>query len=1103
MKSHPSYELIGAVGQGRRATVYRARDLALKREVAIKELNDEALRDEALLQRFWEEARLLANVEHDNLVQIYGLDQERGWVIMELADSSLAASLAGGPLPADWVRSVLRQVLEGLDCLHHQGRIHGAIKPANLLLTSQGIVKLSDTAGVAGGPAADAPPKYLAPEQLDPSFGPVGTGVDLYCLGFTALELLTGSDFDALFPVVEAGADGWRLLHGSAMPLPAAAAVILGLPPDVARVIDRLLQKNVADRYASAADALKDLDDMPAAPLAAWSSVRTVAPVQAIPIAPANPPTVRVPNAARAARPDAPARETLQPTMFPVLQSPSGRNTPFPPVAVAPGPNPAKGQPALQTVRDTLKYPRWSRRWINQKLENPRVLYPVCGTIAFVTVLLLANLLFNRFGSGPTPAPGPGPTPIPEPTPAVTSTVTLRPVKIMSFPTGASIFIDGEPIQEKTNAILKLKTGQHKIHVELKGFVNANQSIDVPADGPEVNPVDFSLIEVRSNLVPTPTSKPREPPPPPGRLQVRSHPDTATVFVDDKERGQTPLEIELPPGKYRVRLKHALYKPRQQEVEIRAGEPLSIDQPLEPLRAFGSFALLVGVHEVDGLPVFRHAPADMAELGRTLLAAGYSKRNVTVLAQSLNANPESLPTAERIQETVSALVKDRYPGDTLLLALAGPIIVRPGDTASYFCPAGADMAKPATLVSLAEIFQQLAACPAQTKVVLIDGNRIGPTFPARPTAAKPEDLVPPGVTVLLATTNGEPGYVHARARHGVFWHFVLRGLRGAAGGGDTVTVGMLAEYVRERTRQYSDRFYKMEQTPKLLSSSARALAAPLAAPEPALRLLLEGDALQEKEEFEKAAEKYGLAIASRKEVEAYLGRAEACFPLRRYGEMIDDCTEALRLDPGNAAASDLLGDAHRGKSGKLTDMKLNEMQVALQCYDAAILSDPDYAPFYQSRGVARGSIALVYGRNKEMDKAKAEDQLAIADFCQAINRSPRPHSRYFEARARAYKRLGEYDRAADDYTAALQSGERLPPDDLFLLYYNRGQVYIENKDFKRAEADFAKAATLNRDDPDPHKWRARALDGLGRTDDAKEARAKETELRKRQPGSSK
>jgi serine/threonine protein kinase len=175
MKSHPSYELVGAVGRGRLATVYRARDIALKREVAIKELNDTALADPQLLQRFWDEARFLANLEHDNVVQIYGLDQERGWVIMELADSALDTVVARGPLPAASVRGVLRQVLDGLDCLHQQGHIHGAIKPGNLLVTGQGLVKLSDITGVSGGSSSVSVPKYLAPEQLDPAFGPIGS----------------------------------------------------------------------------------------------------------------------------------------------------------------------------------------------------------------------------------------------------------------------------------------------------------------------------------------------------------------------------------------------------------------------------------------------------------------------------------------------------------------------------------------------------------------------------------------------------------------------------------------------------------------------------------------------------------------------------------------------------------------------------------------------------------------------------------------------------------------------------------------------------------------------------------------------------------------
>jgi serine/threonine-protein kinase len=1106
MKSHPSYELVGAIGQGRYATVYRARDLALNREVAIKELNDEARGDERLLQRCWEEARFLAGVEHDNVVQIYGLDQERGWIVMELAEGSLAASLAAGPLPIDSARSVLRQVLDGLDCLHHHGRTHGAVKPANLLISSAGVVKLSDTTGVAGASAADRPTKYLAPEQLDSTLGSVGPAADLYCLGFTVLELLVGPDFDALFPGVEVGPDGWRQVHASLAPLPAAATVLPGLPADLARVIDRLLQKRVADRYATAADVLKDLEDAPTVAPAKSSPLKTqVATADASVFL--SPPTLRVPKPQPTPAAEPSGRETLLPTMFPVVQTPEDlRVSELAPVTVAPAAR-SKIKPALETVRDIQQYPRWSRLWINQKLENPRVLYPLCGSIALVTVLLLANLLFKHFGSGTTPKPEPIPV------------LTLRPVRITSFPAGANIYIDGELKSEKTDASFDLEPGQHQVRVELKEFVASNQVVDVPIDGPDPKPVEFTLIAKHTDtgpkhtdtgpkhtdtgqlIVPPMTS--RIPPPlPPGKLLVRSSPDKATVFVDGEDKGQTPLDLELKLGEHTVRFERALFKTKQLPVTIRSGQPTSIDQPLEPLRAPGSFALLIGVREVEGLSVFRHSSSEMAELGRVLTSGGLPTANLTVLAQGFNVNPTALPTADRIRQAFKELLKDRYPDDVLLVALSGPAIIRPGDSESYFCPQGADIARPSTLIPLTAFFQQLAACPAKTKFVLIDSNRVGPSYPTRPPAANLEKLIPPGVTALLATPNGEPAPLHVESRHSVFWFFVLRGLRGAANRG-AITIGALADYVREQTRQYVDKFYKIEQTPKLVAASPAALSVRLTDPDGASRFLLEGELLLEKKDYKKAIEKLSLALAERKDVLAYLYRAEAYYPSHRYAEMIEDCTAALQLDPGNAAASDLLGDAHLGNAGKPPNMNLSEVKVAIENYDAAVQADPDYAPFFQSRAVARGSMAIAYYDKKEPEKAKAEDQLAVADFCQAVNLAPRPHYLYFAMRARAYKRLEKYDRVVDDYTAALQTGETIDPEDLFLLYFNRGQAYMDIRDYKKAESDFDKAAKLDPNDPAPHRRRAKALDELGRTEEAKEERAKDVKLRGLVPARSK
>jgi serine/threonine protein kinase len=271
MKSHPTYEVLEEIGRGGVATVYRARDLALKRYVAIKELDVKFQNDQRQMEHFWEEAQFLANLRHDNIVQVHGLDKERGWIIMELMKGSLDAKLAEGALPPDLVRSVLRQTLGALQALHQSRKFHGGVKPGNLLINDQGRVKLSDSAGIASSEELRRPTgsaKYLAPEMLNPELGAVGTQVDLYCLGLAALEMLRGSGFDKLFKGVSGGAGdpelAWMRWHSSAAEvLPPVKELMPSAPPDLARVIDKLIKKNVAERYASAAEALQDLDNKP------------------------------------------------------------------------------------------------------------------------------------------------------------------------------------------------------------------------------------------------------------------------------------------------------------------------------------------------------------------------------------------------------------------------------------------------------------------------------------------------------------------------------------------------------------------------------------------------------------------------------------------------------------------------------------------------------------------------------------------------------------------------------------------------------------------------------------------------------------------------
>lgn len=267
------YEILEEIGQGESAVVYRAHDLALKRNVAIKELTDAVRNDPTQAKLYFEEAAFFASHEHEHIVKVHGFDRERGWIIMELLPTNVARKLAEGPLGAALVRSVVAQALKGLQFLHQQHKLHGAIKPANLLIDPQGRIKLGDAPGLTHEGEVQKPRgnmKYVAPEMLSPEFGAIGVGVDLYCLGFTALEMLAGPGFESRFKGVGDGAIdpelGWLRLHGSrAEPMPRATEIVPDLPADLAQVIDRLLARDVNQRYASAAEALADLPDAPVA----------------------------------------------------------------------------------------------------------------------------------------------------------------------------------------------------------------------------------------------------------------------------------------------------------------------------------------------------------------------------------------------------------------------------------------------------------------------------------------------------------------------------------------------------------------------------------------------------------------------------------------------------------------------------------------------------------------------------------------------------------------------------------------------------------------------------------------------------------------------
>ncbi len=196
------YHLAELVGQGGMATIYRARDTKLGREVAIKVLRGEYGSDVSFLARFQREAQAAAQLNHPNVVAVfdYGQDPVGPYIVMELVTGGdLAGALRErGPLPPTVAASICQQIADALDAAHGRGIVHRDIKPSNVLLSTGGRVKVADfgiaqaftdakltMTGVTMGSV-----HYFSPEQARGD--PVGSPSDIYSVGLVMYEMLTG-----------------------------------------------------------------------------------------------------------------------------------------------------------------------------------------------------------------------------------------------------------------------------------------------------------------------------------------------------------------------------------------------------------------------------------------------------------------------------------------------------------------------------------------------------------------------------------------------------------------------------------------------------------------------------------------------------------------------------------------------------------------------------------------------------------------------------------------------------------------------------------------------------------------------------------------------
>ena len=262
------YEIVSRIGVGGMGEVYRAKDLSLGRDVAVKLVRESVSADPERLERFDRESRAAAALNHPNIATIHAVGEHEGtrFIAMELVEGrTLGQLLEKGPLPVHEVLRLGTQLASGIAKAHAAGILHRDLKPANVMVTDDGLIKILDF-GLAKrlSSTSDADPQltregtlmgtlnYMSPEQA--ASQPVDHRSDQFSLGCILYEMATGArafDKDTMPETLAA------IIREEPRPL---TTVDASIPAALSAIVKRCLEKDRDRRYASTADLLDELE---------------------------------------------------------------------------------------------------------------------------------------------------------------------------------------------------------------------------------------------------------------------------------------------------------------------------------------------------------------------------------------------------------------------------------------------------------------------------------------------------------------------------------------------------------------------------------------------------------------------------------------------------------------------------------------------------------------------------------------------------------------------------------------------------------------------------------------------------------------------------
>lgn len=364
------YQIIDELGRGGMATVYRAFDPQVHREVAIKLLPRQFTHDTSFRGRFAREAKIVAALDHPAIVPVldYGEQGDQPYLVMRLmTGGTLAERLETGPLPLPEIGRIFNRIAPALDAAHARGAIHRDLKPSNILfdqwnepyIADFGIVKLSESTVSTLSQYALGTPAYMSPEQIEGKAELDGRS-DVYALGVILFEMLTGGrPYEATTPM------GLMMQHVNE-PVPDIRTRLAELPVEGQRIINQAMAKNRDERYTTATALAADMAHL--------AGVATPTP---LPLLPKTPLPGDLPAPIRPVTPTPAPTEVMAPT-------------PRPPTGAKPTPV----QPAAPKSDVALAAP-------NRKVPLWLIGLGGVGALAVLGIIVVALvLLLNNGGSG-------------------------------------------------------------------------------------------------------------------------------------------------------------------------------------------------------------------------------------------------------------------------------------------------------------------------------------------------------------------------------------------------------------------------------------------------------------------------------------------------------------------------------------------------------------------------------------------------------------------------------------------------------------------------------------------------------------------------------